>query len=138
MNKHVLCFGLIIAIVSAFFFSSCTPEDETVSVEERIAKFLSDLNGDAERDDIGANLHDTIDDPWMLPATWSATPFEWADQPFDLLSMAYGSNTADGTFKSNDVLYDGEAIHFDLQEDGTDVWYITRVTVGGIQWIPTP
>ncbi len=136
MKKYTIYIASIALLVLTFFFFSCA-EEETVSVQERIEAFLSDLNSDTERDDIWSNLHDSIDNPWKLPAVWSSTPFASGEGPFALNSPTYGSNSADATFGSSNG-YNGDAILFALQEDESDVWYITRITVDGTQWIPTP
>ncbi len=138
MKKYTIYIASIALLVLTFFFFSCA-EEETVSVQERIEAFLSDLNSDTERDDIWSNLHDSIDNPWKLPATWENTPFAIADgspTPFTLGSPTYGISSADATFGSSNDTYNGDAIHFALQEDESDVWYITVITVGGFQWIP--
>ena len=136
MKKYTIYIASIALLVLTFFFFSCA-EEETVSVQERIEAFLSDLNSDTERDDIWSNLHDSIDNPWKLPVTWEDTPFAIADIPFTLGSPTYGSSSADATLGSSGI-YNGGAIHFALQEDESAVWYITVITVAGTQWIPTP
>lgn len=69
---------------------------------------------------------------------WSTTPFVFTDAPFDLEVMEYGSMSADGTFRSGNPTYDGEPIHFDMQENEADVWYIMKITLTEDPWIPTP
>ena len=139
MKKYSIYLAPITLLIFILLFFGCEQDEVSpVSVQERVASFLNDLNSDAERDDIWENLHDTIDDPWKLPATWSGTPFEFGDAPFMLEGSTFGTNSADATFRSADPTYDNEPIHFDLQEDEADVWYITKVTIGSppTQWIP--
>ena len=143
MKKNLWLVPALLLVSLGLFFTSCQqPEEEgpePVSVKERIEKFLDDLNDDAGREDIYKQLHPDIRNPWKDSTTWETTPFNYdTGEPFDFEDMDYGDDAAEGTFITTDVTYNGDAIGFELKEDEEEVWYIDKVEVGGVQFIPEP
>ena len=61
-----LAAGLAAVLLFPFLFSGC-PQLVTVSIEDRIDMFLTDLNTDSSRTDIDKNLHPDIQNPWKAP-----------------------------------------------------------------------
>ena len=143
MKIRALFGFLLLLVLLVFFFPACQPPEEEekpepVTVEERVAKFLTALNEDDNRDSIYTHLHPDIRNAWKDPELWANTPFTFEDAAFDLEGMEYGTNSADGTFRSQNVIYDEEPIHFHMDVEEEDVWYIERITLTDVEWIPSP
>ena len=141
MKKSPWPIPAFLLVSLGLFLQGCQqPEEvETVSVKERIEMFLDDLNDDDDRNDIYKQLHPDIRNAWKDPTVWATTPFDYdTGEPFDLEDMDYGSTSADGVFVSADLLYNGEAISFKMEEDEMDVWYINKILVDSVEWIPDP
>jgi len=126
-----LAAGLAAVLLFPFLFSGC-PQLVSVSIEDRIDMFLTDLTTDSSRTGIYKNLHPDIQDPWKAPEAWEATDFQWDYHPFDFLGMSYFSSSANGTMTYGGPL--SADIDFVMKKDGDD-WYILSITVNGVQQV---
>ncbi len=123
-NKIIFLLIGLLVLLSLFFFAC---EEDVDPVQERVDAFLSDLNNDAERDDIYQNLASSMNSAWVSPSAWLGNYFGWANEPFNFTGMTYGSSTASGTVThSTDP---GSSIEIYLIEEETDNYKIYQIDV---------
>lgn len=125
-KKTILIVGIFI-IVSLFFFA-CEDVVESMSVQERVDNFLSDLNNDAERDDIYTNLTSDLQS-WANPTAWNNMYFDYVRIPFSISINNYGTSSASGTITSS---WDASGSQIDFFLTDVDGNYkINRIQING-------
>ena len=70
--------ALAIIILLALIYIGCEQPPEPVSQEDRADRFETDLNNDAERDNIWENLHPSIQNAWKSPTPWELGKFSYS------------------------------------------------------------
>ncbi len=128
MKKYLLRWALLAAIL-VLAFGGCSLG---VSVEDRVAQFLDDLNN-TDRSDIYLNFHPTLTADYA--ALQGGTLVDW-DVPFPVAYISYSipdldtsdsGNVTGNISSSNDAAWPGpKPIVFRMAKDGAD-WMIEEL-----------
>jgi len=121
----ILCICCV--VLTSFFFYSCSQSDDndTMSIEGRIDKFISDLNSNPGN--VWTNCHSGAS------KYNQAKPAKYWTQQFGTDKISLENISISGSTVTADVdggNYVGLTITFNMQEDGTDNWKIKKITVG--------
>ena len=125
MKKIILLLTVITITMLVFFLTGCAEED-TMSINDRIREFVSDLNL-SNRDGIKEHLHSDCS------VSNSANEAYW-ESKFTKTPPSYsvGSITETGSKTRNVVINGGVALgntfSFTMKEEDSDDWYILSIS----------
>ena len=120
MNKLKLTLALTVLALAALAVTGCKPEDDSVSVKERMQMFIEDANA-GDYGSLKAHTHPSATSYNTADSNYWYTFFvSGAQLPLSNLSISGNTATASG---SGSITY-----QFTLLEDGDDVYKIRTIT----------
>ncbi|MDR1625987.1 MAG: hypothetical protein LBT33_05545 [Spirochaetia bacterium] len=125
--KKIKTAFVVFGLVFAFFaFYSCSQDDdgdESMSISDRITRFVSDLNDNPTR--VYRNCH-----PDASLYNQAKAAVYWTNNfnpPIGLNSLSYSNTTVTAVVSGGN--YATQTITFAMQEDGSNNWKIRTITV---------
>ncbi len=131
MKITVFSGAAVIVLVTLILFACAPPEEEPVTMSERMDSFEGDLNTDADRVNIYYNLHSNLHDAYKAPSTWGGT-LAYNNKPFsfsiiELIDHGNGTGRVNAEFEWK---LDKTDCAVNMKQDDEDNWFITQMTLG--------
>lgn len=119
---------VVLAITIVVFVGCPVDEDDSVSIDERIDSFMSDVNA-GRFGELQKHIHPDADQYQQSASadTWSPSPFS-SGQTYTLGTKTRTDNTVTTTMTGG--VFNEETTTFGMKEDGSKVWKIRSLTIG--------